>query len=826
MISHKDIVKSGLYPVVVLDRFFSHRMRHRIEAVLASCIAIAIVSIIAEVVIRKFGLLSGDVLSTTQVILPRVMGFALIALALWIVVFLLEAFFRSFYFQEGEEGELKADTEADLVSFQVLRILAGAKEGDITKAFFRSETGRYVLLRLGIDDQDQGHFLEMRGSAQGVYEIEVPPLEQNEWFTLSKFTRFLIEHDTAFKEFLFAHGAKEEDLTGAAMWVAHESEYAKRYERWWSREHLAEIPGLGKDWSYGHAYALERYANEIRGSEYAEAHHMRLIKRGKETNELERILLRAKEANAVLVGDPGVGKTEVIGILAHRIQEHHVHPALEHKHILSLDTGLLLAHTGDKTSFEREMINILQSALHAGNIVLVIKDFPQFILNARSVGSNVVELLDPYLDSPEIQFVVTSDIDAFHQLVEPDALLMKRFEKIIIEETDQESTLGMLERTARSFEAREPIFFTYPALREVLHVADRYVTDGVMPDKAINFLIELVPHVIGKKKRFVMKTDVDELVRMKTNIPVGEINDTERTQLTQLETFLHKRVIGQDQAVRAIASAMRRSRAGIRNLNRPIGSFLFLGPTGVGKTETTKALAEAMFGDEHRMVRFDMSEYQSPDALARLIGSVETNTHGTLAKALREQPYCVLLLDEFEKTNIDVHDLFLQILDEGIFTDAFGKKVNARNTIIIATSNAGSDLIWEMVRRGENPTEQKDSFIEELVKEGAFKPELLNRFDGVIVFHPLSEDHVEKVARLMLEGLANRLRARNVDLVVTDDLVKQIARQGYNQSFGARPINRFIQERLEQVIAEKMISGEIHEGMRIAFSDSLIPHSA
>jgi len=298
----------------------------------------------------------------------------------------------------------------------------------------------------------------------------------------------------------------------------------------------------------------------------------------------------------------------------------------------------------------------------------------------------------------------------------------------------------------------------------------------------------------------------------------------EKEKLLHLEDILHERIIGQEEAVSLISGAMRRARAGVRSPQQPIGSFLFIGPTGVGKTETSKALAEVFFGDEAAISRLDMSEYQTDDALARLIGSFEGGRTGALSKILREKPYGVLLLDEFEKTNQEVHDLFLQILDEGFFSDMKGKRVNARNIIFIATSNAGSDIIWDMVKRGEmsagggSASGVKDELVEEIIKRGKFKPELINRFDGVVLFHPLEIDHLVKIAHLMLTKLKKRLLGRGVDLVVNDALVNYVAKNGYDPVFGARPMKRIIQEKVEQAVAEKLISGELHKGSKMEFA--------
>jgi ATP-dependent Clp protease ATP-binding subunit ClpA len=318
----------------------------------------------------------------------------------------------------------------------------------------------------------------------------------------------------------------------------------------------------------------------------------------------------------------------------------------------------------------------------------------------------------------------------------------------------------------------------------------------------------------------VERSDVLALIEAKTGISTGDVKATERDTLLNLETILHQRIIGQDEAVTSISNAMRRARSDIENPERPMGSFLFLGPTGVGKTETTKALASVFFGKEESIIRFDMSEYQGDDSLARLIGSFGSGKQGVLSSKLREQPYGVLLLDEFEKTNTEVMNLFLQILDEGFFSDMTGKRVNARNLIIVATSNAGSDLVWNLLRDGKDLSANKDVIVNEIINRGIFKPELLNRFDGVILFHPLSTDNLQKIAVLMLKKLQTRLTEKGIELVVNDALLKAVISAGTDPQFGARPMNRAIQEKVEQVIARKIIAGEAPSGSRLELTEA------
>ena len=472
----------------------------------------------------------------------------------------------------------------------------------------------------------------------------------------------------------------------------------------------------------------------------------------------------------------------------------------------------------EKKKFEFEFIKLLDESATAGNVIMVIEDLPGFIESASRIGSNAVSLLSPYLDSPVIQFICFSSPTPFHQAIEPDETLITKFEVMILKEGEALDIIQTLQDEASSVESQYGIMISQPTLSVIAESADRYVTEGVMPDKAIDLLHELAAKFGQQGKKYLVRADVLEFVKAKTGIPTGTVSSAEQDKLVRLEEYLHQRVIGQDEAVKAIANAMRRARAGVTNPNRPIGSFLFMGPTGVGKTETTKALAQTFFGDDNRILRLDMSEYKAEDALPKLIGSVGANTPRGLTSMLREKPYGVLLLDEFEKTTKDVMDLFLQVLDEGMFSDMRGKKVNARNMIIIATSNAGSDLIWDYVKRGENLAEKKNEVIETIVKEGIFKPELLNRFDGVILFEPIDSARLREIAKLMLERFRGRIRTRGIDLEITEDLVNFLMQFGSDPKFGARPMNRAIQDTVEQKIADKIIQGAIKPGEKIVLT--------
>lgn len=756
-------------------------------------------------------------LLSLQVTIPqthRLYGFTFLTLGMAFIFFALNAFYRSVYFKDislilPESHLNKTDPSG---SFLLAEVLDASSEKDLVKGLFYSPPGKILSMRLGIAEETLKGYLGAR-----IAFVSAESLKVGLTGALSPFAEYVLaiyKSDAGLKDFLFSCGIQEKELVGAAGWIVSIDEKSKRKGRFWGRDNLGRIQGIGKDWAHGQIYDLEKYGDRIEETYDLSS---RGVSRGRqsEVGEIEAVLARSQEANAILVGDDEVGKMDLVIALAKEILSGTVLSPLEHKTIVVLDTNSLIAANATKSRFEGELIRVLNQAAKAGHIILVIADFPSFIVSARSLGSDVASLMGSYLSSPLIQVIAMSDTGNFHSLIEVNSALMSVFEKISIVGDDQESLLEILEDRAEILESQYKVFFTFGAILSIAESAERYFIGQIFFDKAMDLMIELAPLALRKGERIISKKDVLDLVTTKTGIPTGEVGMKERDKLVNLEAVLHQRIIGQDEAIISISSALRRARSGVESAGRPLGSFLFLGPTGVGKTETTKALAEVFFGNENKILRLDMSEYNAEDSLGRLIGSFEGGKTGVLTSLLRENPYGVLLLDEFEKADKEVHDLFLQILDEGIFSDMMGKKVNARNLIIIATSNAGSDIIWETMKRGEKLYKNKDKIIDAIISTGVFRPELLNRFDGVILFHPLEEADLKLVTRLMLARLQTRLAAKSVELVITDDLVNYLVSIGSDPKFGARPINRAIQDHVENLIAEKLIKGEVSPGEKI-----------
>lgn len=610
-----------------------------------------------------------------------------------------------------------------------------------------------------------------------------------------------------------------------------------------------------------------------------------VIGRDKEIERIIQILSRRTKNNPVLIGEPGVGKTAAIEGLALKIANGEVPEHLKDKRVFSLDLTSMIAGTKYRGDFEERIKNAIDEVRKADDIILFIDELHTIIGAGSAEGSaDAANILKPSLARGDFQVIGATTLDEYRKHIEKDAALERRFQPVTVSEPSKEEAKAILLGLRDRYEAHHKVKISDEAISAAVELSSRYIADRYLPDKAIDLIDEASSKVrldnltappqikelqekIDKleqekssavneqdferaatirdeqkakkdelencKKQWqaqskeisgeVTKEDVAAVVSDWTNIPVVELTREESQRLLDMEKVLHERVVGQQEAVTAVSKAIRRGRVGIKDPNRPMGSFIFLGPTGVGKTELCKALASAMFGDENAMLRFDMSEYMEKHTVSRLVGSppgyVGYDEGGQLTEKVRRKPYSVVLFDEIEKAHPDVFNMLLQILEDGRLTDSQGRTVDFKNTIIIMTSNIGARLIVDKQRtlgfsnnEGEN-ADIRDMVMGELKK--AFRPEFLNRVDDIIVFSKLTKDEIKEIAAKMLQNLSKRLLALGVALTFTDSVIEKIADEGFDDTYGARPLRRAITKNIEDKLSEKLLAENIKDGVRI-----------
>ena len=739
------------------------------------------------------------------------LGICLLAIAGALEQIMLWTYHNNFFFFGLNSILGQSRKQISGATYEVAEALL-ANEQDVTQAFCNSALGSLVLLRSGLSREAVTNYL---AGKRPYLSTQMIPLPTDQIFTLISLGRYLWQQDGSFSALLKAEGVTEESFFGALRWTIISHHADKKKDRWWGKDNLSQTPGIGRQWAYGTPYYLEKFSRDLRiGAVFANLAQTNSAFTEEKITEVTIALARAKAANVLLIAEAGVGAIDLLLEVEKRLQDGKAVGAVEHQRMILLDTTRLFATHRDRQELELTLLTILNEAAMAGNIIIVIENMSSFIREAEAMGVFVPELLDPYLASPAVHIIGTDTPGAYHTYLEPLGAFARRFAEVLLDTPDLSSTINVLQDIALKNEGHYQVLFTYPALSATASAADRYLVEGAMPDKAIELMLDIAARAAGKGGGIIDQDYVYEVVGEKTGIPVGPIDQSQRDLLLNIEERLSERVIGQKNALESIARTMRRARAGIQSQDKPIGSFLFLGPTGVGKTETAKALAQVFFGNETNMHRLDMSEYSGPDALMRFIGNADTP--GILPSMLREDPYCVLLLDEFEKATRAIHDLFLQVLDEGIFTDGRGEKVNARNTIIIATSNAGSDLILRTVAQRQELSTLKDEIINHIVNSGVYRPELINRFDSTIIFEPLTKEEQGQVAGLMLRNLYDRIKERGYELTITRELLEALVVKGYDPQFGARPMQRLIQDVIEEKVAAAIISGAVNKGGVIA----------
>ena len=571
---------------------------------------------------------------------------------------------------------------------------------------------------------------------------------------------------------------------------------------------------------------LDQYSRDL--TEMAAAGRIDpVVGRGNEIRRAIQILSRRSKNNPVLGGEPGVGKTAVAEGLALCVSRGQAPAELRDKRIVSLDIPALLAGTKYRGDFEERVKSVLRDVKRAGDVILFIDELHTIIGAGSAEGAiDAANILKPALGRGEVQIIGATTPEEYRRHIEKDAALERRFQPVKVTEPGREQTMEMLQSLRPALEKHHGVSLDEEALTAAYELSVRYINDRFLPDKAIDLLDEAAAavHVEGGR-RPVTAADVAQVVSLWTEIPLSSLDESESQRLQGLEKQLKQRIIGQDEAVSAVARAIRRSRVGLKDPRRPVGSFLFLGPTGVGKTELCRALAATVYGDENAMIRLDMSEYMEKHSVSRLIGSppgyVGYEDGGQLTEKVRRKPWSVVLFDEIEKAHEDVWSILLQIMDDGHLTDATGRRVDFSNTVIVMTSNIGAKTITEnrpalgfadSQRRDEEDMNQK--VMAEL--RATFRPEFLNRVDETIVFHRLSDEHLCAITQTLLEQVKQRFQALGITLLVPEDTACWLASQGRDDKFGARPLRRTVQHCIEDAAAEQLLEGKIGPGDRVA----------
>ena len=612
-----------------------------------------------------------------------------------------------------------------------------------------------------------------------------------------------------------------------------------------------------------------------------------VIGREKEIERVIQILSRRTKNNPVLIGEPGVGKTAIAEGLAQRIAEGRVPEILKDKRVVALDLASLVAGSKYRGEFEERLKKVMEEIRNAGNIILFIDELHTIIGAGAAEGAiDASNILKPALARGELQAIGATTIDEYRKHVEKDAALERRFQPVMVDEPSPEDTIKILKGLRDRYEAHHRVEITDAAIEAAVRLSDRYVTDRFLPDKAVDLIDEAASRVrlstfvappnlkeledkleeVRKEKEaavqgqefekaarlrdketklkeelerlknewqqkkvtsksVVTEDDIATIVSQWTGIPAAKLTVDESKRLLNLENILHEKVVGQDEAVAAVARAIRRARSGLKDPKRPIGSFIFLGPTGTGKTHLARALAEALFGDEDAMIRIDMSEYMERHTTSRLVGAppgyVGYDEGGQLTEAVRRRPYSVVLLDEIEKAHPDVFNILLQVLEDGRLTDSKGRTVDFRNTVIIMTSNAGAQVIRGDKQLGftvqedeQGQYERMKSRVMDEVKR-LFRPEFINRLDEIIIFHNLNKDHLKQIVRLEVKKVADRLKEQGVTMTITDAALEKLVAEGYDQHYGARPLRRAIQRLVEDPLAEEMLAHPLQYGEQV-----------
>lgn len=622
----------------------------------------------------------------------------------------------------------------------------------------------------------------------------------------------LIQLDDPARELLFDMGIDSQKLDHMIRWLLINENLRRRVREFISRAATKPRGAIDRGYTAVATPMLNRFSRDLT----ALARDNRLpyvVGREHEVDETLRIMTSGR--SVILVGDPGVGVTQILSALAERMAAEDVPENMQDKRLVELSAAAVVAGAGGIGQIEQRVQTIVNEITRAGNIILAIDhvDHLAGVSSSGSGGLDAAQIIAQAITQRQFQSVATATVGDYRRVVERGSLL-SAFEKVEVNEMEPDQALEVLEARLGGLEAKYRVYFTFDALDKAVSLSHRYIHDRPLPGKAIELLEE---SAVLTKKQFgpnalVTGQIVAGVVTERTKIAVSDVTSGEQEKLLHLEEELHKRVIGQDEAVKAVANALRRARAELRDTRRPIANLLFLGPTGVGKTELAKTVSAVFFGSEENMIRLDMSEYQEVSSVSRLIGApagyAGADSGGVLTEAVRHQPYTVVLLDELEKAHPDILNLFLQVMDDGRLTDASGRTVDFTNVIVIATSNAGTQFIQDQLKQGVRIETMKEQLVSGALTQ-YFRPEFLNRFDSIVIFSPLGPLEVVKITNLMVQQIAERLAPKGITLRASPEAVAELASRGFDPLFGARPLRRIVQEQVDNALAQYLLQGKL-----------------
>ncbi len=598
---------------------------------------------------------------------------------------------------------------------------------------------------------------------------------------------------------LLEQKSKLEDIKTVSVWLGRNLvEFGDREKQ--------KFGGIGRDWAFGYTPLLNKFGLNLSQSIMKDQIHFGWLTASRGVLAIEAALENHSRALAV-IGQVGVGKTSNVYALAQRLIEGKTSGDLAFHELVMINATDIVSNVRRPGDIEYIMISLANEAAHAGHIILFLDDAEAFL--TEGTGSfDGAKILQSIIGAGSVPIILALTPNGFQTIKARNPALASQITPIVLNEFSETDTLHVLEDTAVGLENKNKVLIAYEALTASYSLSGRYSSDEAYPGKAISLLSRSIPYSQGS---VITRASIEAAVEDMYGVKVGSAHPAEAEELLNLEDRIHQQMINQDQAVSVVANALRRARAGVTNPHRPVGSFLFLGPTGVGKTELAKALASTYFKSVDNMIRLDMSEYQNPSDLNRLL-SDGTNETKSLILSVRQKPFSVVLLDEIEKAHPSILNLLLQILDEGSLSDSQGRSVSFKDCVIIATSNAGAQSIRKRIEFNENINDFHDELIEELIKHNDFKPELINRFDEVVIFRPLQPDELARVVMLMLKEVNQTLSQQNITVSLTEAAINKIVEKGYDPTFGARPMRRVLQKAVEDTIAKKILSGEIKPG--------------